>query len=61
MIRKAALLFLLSVLVTAFTGCETVKGVGKDLQTAREIAYQAPGKTCQAAQEIDAWIRRNLW
>ncbi len=72
MIKKSALLFMLAVFVISIAGCETVKGAIQGAKEDRKGAIQVTKKVCkgtvqvakkgwQSVQEIDDWMRKNLW
>jgi len=54
MIKKGALLFMLAALLFIISGCETIKG-------AFQGGAAGAKKDWQVAQQIDGWIRKNLW
>lgn len=61
MIKKSALLFMLAVFVISIAGCETVKGAIQGAKEDRKGTIQVTKKVWQSVQEIDDWMRKNLW
>lgn len=54
MIKKGAILFVLSVFLILIGGCETIKGALKG-------ATEGAKRDWESAKKIDSWIRENLW
>ncbi len=44
MVRKIAMAFLLALLATVLAGCNTVKGVGKDIESGGKAIERSSGK-----------------
>ena len=72
MIKKVTLLFMFLVFIFFLFGCETTKGAfqgAKDdykgaIRGTKEVykgTAQIAKKAWQSAQEIDAWVQKNLW
>jgi len=58
---KAALFFMLTLLIISVCGCETIKGAFRGGAEGASRDWESCQGTRAQIMKIDDWIRKNLW